>query len=194
MGSFVGFVSHVMSHVPHMTETWLMTLPTNTLIKNGLIGWFVGHVMSHVSHMIEEGRVVRHAMRPPPLMRCMTHHGGVSHVTHELGYYDTRTRYHVTHDSLLLYQESDVYLYMCQCVCDTWLITMWNMNDCHVVSHVSTGSWVMCTYMCVGVYVTHDWSHGWSGEGLKLEVETYYLKRVYSVSSDFSRSRCECPI
>jgi len=29
--------------------------------------------------------------------------------------------------------------------------------------------------------------HGWSGEGLKLEVETYYLKRVYSVSSDFSR-------
>jgi len=35
--------------------------------------------------------------------------------------------------------------------------------------------------------------HGWSGEGLKLEVETYYLKRVYSVSSDFSRSECESP-
>jgi len=29
--------------------------------------------------------------------------------------------------------------------------------------------------------------HGWSGEGLKLEVETCYLNRVYSVSSDFSR-------
>jgi len=33
--------------------------------------------------------------------------------------------------------------------------------------------------------------HGWSGEGLKLEVETHYLKRVYSVSSDFSRSEWE---
>ena len=29
--------------------------------------------------------------------------------------------------------------------------------------------------------------------GLKMEVETYYLKRVYSVSSDFSRSEWESP-
>jgi len=35
--------------------------------------------------------------------------------------------------------------------------------------------------------------HGSSGEDLKLEVETYYLKRVYSVSSDFSRSEWESP-
>ena len=34
-----------------------------------------------------------------------------------------------------------------------------------------------------------------SEEGLKLarEVETYYLKRVYAVSSDFSRSEWESP-
>jgi len=34
---------------------------------------------------------------------------------------------------------------------------------------------------------------GWRGEALKLEVETYFFTRVYSVSSDFSPSEWESP-
>jgi len=34
-------------------------------------------------------------------------------------------------------------------------------------------------------------NHGWSGEGLKLEVETSYTERLYSVSSDVSRFEWE---
>jgi len=36
------------------------------------------------------------------------------------------------------------------------------------------------------VHVSFD-LHGWRGEGLKLEVETEYTERLYSVSSDVSR-------
>ena len=36
-------------------------------------------------------------------------------------------------------------------------------------------------------------SHGWSGDDLKLEVETYYLRRMYSVSSDVSQFEWEAP-
>ena len=34
---------------------------------------------------------------------------------------------------------------------------------------------------------------GWSGDDLKLEEETYYLRRMYSVSSDVSQFEWEAP-
>jgi len=41
------------------------------------------------------------------------------------------------------------------------------------------------------IYVRGTALRGWSGEGLKLEVETYYIERLYSASSDVSRFEWE---
>jgi len=42
----------------------------------------------------------------------------------------------------------------------------------------------ICIYICIHI-------HGWSGEGLKLEVETLYTERLFSVYADVSRFEWE---
>jgi len=77
--------------------------------------------------------------------------------------------------------------HVCVCVTDSTHI--------HTYTYVCMVTQCVMSLQCVTSRVrevTHQ-STRWSGEGLGLEVVTYYLKRVYSVSSDFSRSEWESP-